>query len=113
MLGQVTEVVDTAGRKTTMEYLPGGLLVAITYPDGRSTEYTYDRNKNVASQTSQDGYTLFYGYDKLGALTEARQFPELSEALSINGSNSKRSTMMETRSTRIIGQCLALLSQVS
>jgi len=39
-LCQVSEITDAAGRSTTYEYLPGGLLGRVANPDGTSTEYT-------------------------------------------------------------------------
>lgn len=63
-------MTDAAGRVTSYDYLPGGLLHRIVNPDGTSLAFGYDAALNVVTKTSQSGYELRYAYDSMGRVTD-------------------------------------------
>ena len=60
------------GESTTWEYNPTtGLEISITYPDGKGTHNTYDRNNRLALRRDARGATQTYNYTPLqGVCTE-------------------------------------------
>jgi len=55
-------------RVTEYEYLSGGRLKRVTFPDGSFLEYTYDFNANVISKHDQSGNEVTFTYDALNRL---------------------------------------------
>ncbi len=68
VLGQVTEVVDPLGHKTTKEYDAAANLTKLTDPAKRSTTYTYDPANQLTEVSYSDGKTptVTYEYDADG-----------------------------------------------
>jgi len=58
-------VTDEAGLTTRYEYMPGGKLRAVIYPDNTKETYSYDEGGNVKSATGRTGQTATYDYDSL------------------------------------------------
>lgn len=61
--GDLTLVVDTAGRKISFSYDASHRLTNVLDPVGRSSTYAYDVNGNLASATARDGRVTRYTYD--------------------------------------------------
>ncbi|WP_292778201.1 Calx-beta domain-containing protein [Nostoc sp. NMS9] len=66
--GNLTSVTDATG-KITLEYDAANQLTLISYPTGRSLQYTYNADGQRTKLVSQDDYTVNYGYDAVGRLT--------------------------------------------
>ncbi|HEX3722232.1 MAG TPA: RHS repeat-associated core domain-containing protein [Nitrolancea sp.] len=89
--GDESSSTDNAGRMTTYGYDPGDRLVSVGYADGSTpsvaysydadgdrlsmtdgtgvTNYTYDRDDRLTSQTNAAGLGMGYGYDSSGDVT--------------------------------------------
>ena len=65
--GEITGVVDDAGRRTSFT-TEAGRLVAVALPDGRTVRYGYD-DALLTSVTDVRGGVTRYGYDDAGRLT--------------------------------------------
>lgn len=65
--GNLTSVTDATGT-ITLEYDAANQLTLISYPTGRSLQYTYNADGQRTKLVSQDGYTVNYGYDPVGRL---------------------------------------------
>jgi len=59
--GTLIGITDPAGRTTSYAY-SGIQLSKITYPDGKASYYTYESNNNLSSVKSLDGAKLLYTY---------------------------------------------------
>lgn len=66
--GNLSEVIDTAGRAYTFTY-SGALLTALTDTAGRKLEFTYDANSNLISFRNANGSINSYRYDDNSRLT--------------------------------------------
>ncbi|MEM7127006.1 MAG: RHS repeat-associated core domain-containing protein [Chloroflexota bacterium] len=65
---RLTSITDPVGGVTTLSY--GGIhLQSVTYPDGRTTTFTYDRNGNLISVTYPDGASQAFDYDSNHLMT--------------------------------------------
>lgn len=83
--GTLASITDTNGQVTTFVYSTAstptsiapsvGLLLTVTDPHGRSLNFTYNAQGNVASVTQPGGGVLGYGYDTNGRLTTVT-FPD-------------------------------------
>jgi len=78
----LNRIIDGAGRETTLDLTPQGYLIGITdpsnrrtsfsytgvqlttitYPDGTTTEYTYDVSDKLTSAAYNNGYKITYEY---------------------------------------------------
>ena len=65
--GNLTSVIDGTGT-IAMQYDAANQLTKITYPTGRTLQYTYNADGQRTKLVSQDGYTVNYGYDTVGRL---------------------------------------------
>ena len=89
--GNLLSITDTNGQVTTLAYSTAstpasvapsaGLLLTVTDPRGRSLNFTYNAQGNVATATQPDGGVLGYAYDTNGNLvtvtypdTKTRQY---------------------------------------
>lgn len=71
-LGKITCIKDSKQRKTRYEYMPGGILQKVVYPDGNSESYTYDKNGNLICRQNEKGDFLKFSYDGLNRKTAMR-----------------------------------------
>ena len=69
VLGRLTKVTDYKNRTVAYEYNELGAKTKLTYPDGRTADYTYDAEGRLSSITG-NGEKTSYTYDALGRLTE-------------------------------------------
>lgn len=67
--GQVSEVVDGRGQKTTYEYDLDGLLLRVTDPAGTSTT-AYDRVGQVIESVDANGNKTVFEYDPVGRVVK-------------------------------------------
>jgi RHS repeat-associated protein len=67
--GNVVEVIDPKGLKTTYARNGFGEVVTQTSPDTGVTAFTYDSSGNVLTRTDARGVTANYSYDALGRTT--------------------------------------------
>ena len=65
--GNLTSVVDGKGT-IAMQYDAANQLTAISYPNGRSLQFSYNADGQRTQMVSQDGYTVNYSYDAVGRL---------------------------------------------
>jgi RHS repeat-associated protein len=89
--GNLLSITDKNGQVTTLAYSTAstptsvapsaGLLLTVTDPRGRSLNFTYNAQSNVATVTQSDGGVLGYAYDTNGNLvtvtypdTKTRQY---------------------------------------
>ena len=92
--GRVISVTDSAGRTVAYSYDEYGRVAELAYPDGQKAIYTYDLSDNIRS-VEKDGLLTEYTYDKEGnLLTETRSdktsiirtYSEAGELLSLSNS---------------------------
>ena len=69
ILGRLTKVTDYQNRTVSYEYNEIGAKTKLTYPDGRTADYTYDGEGRLSGITG-NGEKTSYSYDELGRLTE-------------------------------------------
>jgi len=67
--GNVVEVIDPKGLKTTYARNGFGEVITQTSPDTGVTAFTYDSAGNVLTRTDARGVTANYSYDALGRTT--------------------------------------------
>ena len=67
--GELAEVVEPGGARSSYDYDDRGLLVAETDQRGSVTRYTYDEAGNQTSRTTPDGAVTRYGHDEVGRQT--------------------------------------------
>lgn len=67
--GQLSSLVDTAGRTVTFSYDANGNLASVSLPDGRLVQYGYT-NGLLTSVKDPRGNTRTYGYDASDRLTD-------------------------------------------
>jgi RHS repeat-associated protein len=74
--GKRASITDALGNTTSYFYASqtqGGFtfynLSSISYPDGTSSRFIYDSNRNLLSLTARDGTTTAYAYDSNGRMT--------------------------------------------
>ncbi|BBD63171.1 YD repeat-containing protein (plasmid) [Nostoc sp. HK-01] len=65
--GNLSSITDTTGT-TTIQYNSADLVTQITYPSGRSLQYSYNSDSQRTRMVTQDGYTVNYSYDAVGRL---------------------------------------------
>jgi RHS repeat-associated protein len=65
--GNLASVTDASGL-ISMEYNAANQLARITYPTGRSLQYSYNAAGQRTQMVTQDGYTTNYSYDVVGRL---------------------------------------------
>lgn len=66
VLGRVSEVTDSEGRKVGYSYDEYGRISRISYPDGRHVSYTYDLNDEPVKVEDSAGETTRYTYGANG-----------------------------------------------
>ena len=66
VLGRLVKVTDHDNRETGFSYDAAGNRTGITYPDGTTTTYAYDRNNRLVKVTDSDGQAVQYSYDSVG-----------------------------------------------
>ena len=65
----LVSMTDTTGT-TLFSYNGAGELTGVTYPDGSFITYTYNAAGQRTQMADQSGFTVNYGYDTLGRLSE-------------------------------------------
>ena len=69
VLGRLTKVTDYKNRTVAYEYNKIDAKTKLTYPDGRTADYTYDADGRLSGITG-NGEKTGYFYDDLGRLSE-------------------------------------------
>ena len=73
VLGRLVKVTDHNGRETGFTYDGAGNRTGITYPDGTTAVYAYDRNNRLVKVTDGEGQAAQYTYDGAGNLLSIAQ----------------------------------------
>ncbi|MCM1056092.1 MAG: DUF6531 domain-containing protein [Firmicutes bacterium] len=73
ILGRLVKVTDHNGRETGFAYDAAGNRTGITYPDGTTAVYAYDRNNRLVKVTDGEGQAVQYTYDGAGNLLSIAQ----------------------------------------
>ena len=59
----LTQITDSAGRVSVLDYDPSGRITQITDPIGRTVAYVYDANGDLIEATDPNGNLTQYSYD--------------------------------------------------
>lgn len=68
-LGQVTNVLDSAGRRTQVSYCSCGSVDTVTDPVNGSTTHNYDPAGRLSSEVDSDAFTTTYVRNPIGQIT--------------------------------------------
>ena len=68
-LNKIIQITDTMGRVTTLGYNTNGYLSTVTDPPGNTWQYTYDADGRMLSKTDSEGNISTYTYDSQGRIT--------------------------------------------
>lgn len=69
VIGRITTVADSNGT-ITYSYNNAGLLIQITYPDGKTISYAYDPAGNLTQVTYPDGTAINYILNRLNRIIQ-------------------------------------------
>ena len=94
--GELKEVIDTQGGKTTYTYNQTHDVISIKLPDNSITTYTYDGYHNVKTATTKEGVVYTREYDTYGNNTKVTIGNGISAEASYTNSGNTLFTTTDT-----------------